>query len=147
ALVFSRVTFAGLGLNFLAIPLMGVAQIAGMAVVLVALVSVRAAAVVGWVAHLGALGLVRSADLVRYAPLVSFRVAPPGAAVVILYYVALGASWMLWRRRMTMGAGVESLGLRRLRRASTAVAVLAAVWIAAEPWALFVARGDGLLHA
>ena len=33
ALVFSRVTFAGLALNFLAIPLMGVAQIAGMAVV------------------------------------------------------------------------------------------------------------------
>jgi competence protein ComEC len=29
ALAFSRVTFAGLGLNFLAIPLMGVAQIAG----------------------------------------------------------------------------------------------------------------------
>jgi len=38
ALVFSRVTFAGLALNFLAIPLMAVAQIAGMAIVPAALV-------------------------------------------------------------------------------------------------------------
>ena len=39
AMSFSRVTFAGLALNFLAIPLMAVAQIAGMAVVPLALVS------------------------------------------------------------------------------------------------------------
>jgi len=52
ALAFSRVTFAGLGLNFLAIPLMGVAQIAGMAAVAAAIVSPRLAAVAGWAAHL-----------------------------------------------------------------------------------------------
>ena len=40
---FSRVTFAGLALNFAAIPLMAVAQIAGMAVVPAALVSAPAA--------------------------------------------------------------------------------------------------------
>jgi hypothetical protein len=43
ALMFSRVTFAGLALNFLAIPLMGVAQLAGMGVVPAALVSTRLA--------------------------------------------------------------------------------------------------------
>ena len=42
ALIFSRITFAGLVLNFLAIPLMAVAQIAGMAVVPVATASVIA---------------------------------------------------------------------------------------------------------
>ena len=42
ALIFSRVTFAGLVLNFVAIPLMGVAQVAGMALVPAALVSARA---------------------------------------------------------------------------------------------------------
>src|SRR3989442_14925781 len=47
ALVFSRVTFAGLALNFVAIPLMAVAQVAGMALVPVALVSSRLAACVG----------------------------------------------------------------------------------------------------
>ena len=64
ALIFSRVTFAGLGLNFLAIPLMGVAQVAGMALVPLALVSTRLRAAAGWVAHAGAAGLVRSAGLV-----------------------------------------------------------------------------------
>ena len=56
ALVFSRVTFAGLALNFLAIPLMAVAQVAGMAVVPIALVSTRLATVAGWIAHIGAGG-------------------------------------------------------------------------------------------
>src|SRR5206468_2120772 len=65
AIAFSRVTFAGLALNFLAIPLMGVAQIAGMALVPAALVSLRVAALVGYVAHLGADGLVGSATLVH----------------------------------------------------------------------------------
>ena len=64
AIVFARVTFAGLGLNFLAIPLMAVAQIAGMALVPIALVWPAGAVCVGWVAHVGAAGLVRSTDLV-----------------------------------------------------------------------------------
>ena len=78
ALVFSRVTFAGLALNFLAIPLMAVAQVAGMAVVPIALVSTRLATAAGWMAHIGAGGLVWSADLVRFAPVLTYRVAPPG---------------------------------------------------------------------
>src|SRR5204862_7587135 len=76
ALVFSRITFAGLALNFLAIPLMAVAQIAGMALVPVAMVSRSAAALVGWVAHVGAAGLIWSADRVRFVPAVSYRLAP-----------------------------------------------------------------------
>ena len=94
ALLFSRVTFAGLVLNFFAIPLMAVAQVAGMAVVPLALVSSTLASGAGYVAHLGAEGLVRSADLVRFAPLVAFRVAPPSWWVVVCYYVALVTLWI-----------------------------------------------------
>ena len=47
ALFFSRVTFAGLALNFLAIPLMAVAQVAGMALVPLAVVSTRLAQAAG----------------------------------------------------------------------------------------------------
>ena len=138
ALVFSRVTFAGLALNFLAIPLMGVAQIAGMALVPIALVSRPLAAGVGYIAHLGALGLVASAELVRFAPAVTYRVAPPHWLPVCGYYVAGGAAWMLWRRQSRL--------MRTIRRGSIAMAVCAAVWILAEPWTLMAARGDGRLH-
>ncbi|MGB7219376.1 MAG: DNA internalization-related competence protein ComEC/Rec2 [Vicinamibacterales bacterium] len=131
-MVFSRVTFAGLGLNFLAIPLMGVAQIAGMALVPAALISTHLAAAIGWLAHLGAEGLVRSADLVRYAPMLTYRVTPPSWSVAALYYSGLCTWWMLgpgWRRR-----------------AAAAMAACAALWILAEPNAILASRGDGRLH-
>jgi competence protein ComEC len=134
ALAFSRVTFAGLGLNFLAIPLMGVAQIAGMTVVPVALLSQPGAAVAGAIAHLAAAGLVRSADLVRFAPALTWRLAPPSAIVVFVYYCALTVSWIARRRR------------RATRCAAVALAVAAALWILADPRRLVAARGDGLLH-
>jgi len=134
ALAFSRVTFAGLGLNFLAIPLMGVAQIAGMAVVPLAMVSRPGAAIAGAIAHLGAAGLVRSADLVRFAPALICRLAPPPAIVVFVYYGALTLSWIGWRRS------------RAIRRAGVALTVAAALWILVDPRRLVAARGDGLLH-
>ena len=146
ALVFSRVTFAGLALNFLAIPLMGVAQLAGMAVVPVALVSVRLATAVGWIAHIGAGGLVWSADLVRFAPVVTYRVAPPGWIVVVIYYISMAASWALWRRRSEVSGSAERRTERFIRRAAMTTALLGAVWILTQPWALLAARGDGLLH-
>ena len=135
ALAFSRVTFAGLGLNFLAIPLMGVAQIAGMAVVPAAIVSPRLAAVAGWAAHLGAAGLVRSADLVRFAPGLTYRVAPPSWIAVSIYYGAAALWWTLRRSSTVFG-----------RRASALLAVGAALWILVDPRTLIARRGDGMLH-
>jgi competence protein ComEC len=135
ALVFSRVTIAGLALNFVAIPLMAVAQIAGMAVVPIAVASHAAAAASGWIAHLGADGLVRSADLVRLAPVVTFRVAPPPWPIVIIYYIGLAAAWSLGRR-----------GARRSSRAWAVAATIAALWILGDPRTLVAARGDGQLH-
>src|SRR5262249_40027652 len=94
--LFSRVPFAGLGLNVVAIPMMGLAQVAGLLVVPLALVSAPLASAAGWVAHLGAAGLVRSADLVRFAPKLTYRVAPANVVVVITYYCAIAAVWVLW---------------------------------------------------
>ena len=146
ALAFSRVTVAGLALNFVAIPLMAVAQIAGMAVVPVALASSTLASSLGWVAHLGAAGLVRSADLVSLAPVVTWRVAPPHPSVVALYYVAGVVCWALWRRRFAGVASQEPAFPRNARRFSSAVAVGAAAWILFTPSTLLASRGDGRLH-
>jgi competence protein ComEC len=134
ALFFSRVTFAGLGLNFAAIPLMAVVQLAGMALVPIALVSTAAASAVGYIAHLAASGLIRSADLAQLVPVLTFRVAPPSAWSLTLYYLAV-IGVCLCRRRT------------RWRRIGSITAVLAALWIIAEPWAFAERRGDGLLHA
>jgi competence protein ComEC len=128
ALLFSRVTFAGLALNFLAIPLMAVAQVAGMAVVPAALVSRWLAMACGFVAHLGATGLVESAGLVRFAPVVTFRVAPPAWYMLAMYYAALVVWW------------------RSGSRVAVVAAAAAALWMLAEPWTLVTARGDGRLH-
>ena len=129
ALFFSRVTFAGLALNFLAIPLMAVAQVAGMAIVPLALLSTRLAQAAGAVAYVGAAGLVWSAELVRFAPVLAFRVAPPSWWVVAIYYASL-AVWWRWRRSLPL-----------------VIAAAAAMWMLAEPWAWLAARGDGRLHA
>ena len=146
ALVFSRVTFAGLALNFLAIPLMAVAQVAGMAVVPIAFVSSPLAAAAGWVAHIGAGGLVWSADLVRFAPVLTYRVAPPGWIAVVIYYMSMAVCWVLWRRRTLVSGSAEPRLVARVRLATTGIALLTAMWILAQPWALLAARGDGLLH-
>ena len=133
ALVFSRVTFAGLALNFAAVPLMAVAQIAGMLLVPSALVSSRVTSALGFIAHCAAAGLVSTAELVRFVPAVSFRVAPPSWPVVGLYYF-----------------GLASVGLCRSRKvyraAAAAATVVAGAWIIAEPWAFVVQRGDDRLH-
>src|SRR5207248_4765667 len=136
ALFFSRVTFAGLVLNFLAIPLMAVAQIASMALVPLALVSSHAAYVAGFIAHLGAAGLVRSAELVRFAPIVAFRVAPPSWWVVAIYSVSLVVWWQA--RKTNVLSAISAI---------SALAVLfSAIWMLAEPWAWLAARGDRRLH-
>ena len=148
AYVFSRVTFAGLALNFAAIPLMAVAQVAGMALVPAALVSAHLASAIGWVAYIGAEGLVRSASLVRFAPAVTWRVAPPGWPVIVLYYAGFIAAWVLWRRRSLNPVNpVNPVNLvNPARGAATACAIAAALWLLLEPWTALRNRGDGQLH-
>jgi competence protein ComEC len=167
AVLFSRVTFAGLGLNFLAIPLMAVAQVAGMAVVPLALFSSRLAAMAGLPAHAGAAGLVWSARLVRLAPLLAYRVAPPSGWVVALYYAAAIGAWILWRHHCAAGSGADAdLAARVFKRpgvaygfvarhrssvialrATVGLAVASGSWVLTDPRALMAGSGDGLLHA
>lgn len=92
ALHFSRVTVAGLGLNFAAIPLMSAAQLAGLAVVALTPVSQAAANAAGWLAHAAAAGIVESTRVLNWAPWLSWRLPAPGAGVLALYY----AGWLLW---------------------------------------------------
>ena len=146
AFVFSRITFAGLLLNFAAIPLMAVAQIAGMALVPVALVSSRLASAIGWVAFVGAAGLVWSADLVRLAPVVTWRVAAPGWLSIAAYYAGAIAAWTLARRQRRLLGSRETAVVRFARLAATGCAIVAAIWIVGEPWRLASTRGDGRLH-
>jgi competence protein ComEC len=146
AAIFSRVTFAGLGLNFLAIPLMGVAQIAGMVVVPLSAVSRPAALAAGWAAHAGAAGLVKSATLVDRTPMLTYRLAPPFWAAIAVYYVALAVAWTLWRHRATITGSAEAPSARAARRAAAIVATCAAIWILIDPRALVAATGDGRLH-
>ena len=89
AALFGRITFAGLLLNFVAIPLMTAVQIGG-ALVLVSSTCSRVA--MEWAAygtHLAADGLVESARLVEVAPWLSLEVRPPAWALVAAYYAAL----------------------------------------------------------
>ncbi|MEQ1912622.1 MAG: ComEC/Rec2 family competence protein, partial [Vicinamibacterales bacterium] len=163
AALFSRVTFAGLALNFGAIPLMAVAQLAGMAVVPLHAVWPFAARGVGWLAFVGAEGLVRTASLVSFAPWSTWRVPPPSIATIAVYYASVIAAWALWRRNAAIGAPFRRGDSHRqwhrfdqgqgrastaayARSAATAVALVAGLCVVASPAALLTPSGDGLLH-
>jgi competence protein ComEC len=131
AWAFSRVTFAGLALNFVAIPMMSVAQLAGMLVVPLDRLSGAAADLAGWVAYLGATGLVRSAGLVDLAPWSSYRVPPPHALAIGLYYVGW-AGWLIPWRRGERG-GRAGCGPRAITRLAQALVVASGAWILVDP--------------
>ena len=131
ALLFSRVTVAGLFLNFLAVPVMAVGQVAGMTTLALSAVGLRLAAAAGWLAHLSAWSLAESAAWVEYVPWLSRRVPPPAPLVLIAYYAAVGGCLLFsgeWAgTRWPQGGAV------RWRRAMAAAAVAAALWIVADP--------------
>jgi len=109
AFVFSRVTFAGLLVNFAAIPLMALVQIAGMITFALAAPAPDMALWVGWIAHWAVEGLVGSARLVDVMPWLTRRLAPPSLWIVAGYYVALVAA--LASRRVLYAAAVAAFGL------------------------------------
>jgi competence protein ComEC len=103
ALLFSRVTGAGLVLNLAAVPLMGVVQLAAI-VTAVADQFSAIAGPAGWIAAMAGQGLVGSANLVTLAPWSTARVPPPGAVVIAIYYIAM-AAMCLGKRRSARAAG------------------------------------------
>jgi competence protein ComEC len=100
ALAFSRVTFAGVLLNLLAVPAMAIVQVAGMAVV--ALDTMRVpTAVPGVAADWAANVIVGSAAWVERVPELAPRVPAPPAGVVVGYYASLGLA-VFGPRRATL---------------------------------------------
>ena len=88
ASVFSRVTFAGVVLNFAAIPLMTIVQVASMVVSAGDLLPEAATVWSGCIAHLAAAGIVETARLVDWAPWLSIDVRPPASWLMASYYTA-----------------------------------------------------------
>ena len=144
ALVFSRVTFAGLVLNFAAIPLMTVAQVAGMLVVALAPVWSLAADLCGLAAYLGAAGLVWSTGLLDVLPWLSYRLPPPHWIAITGYYV----SWVAWLAAKPAGAasGRAARWCRRVRVAGVVGVVTCGAWIVTEPVTLVAPGVAGRLR-
>ena len=121
AALFGRVSLAGLVLNFAAIPLMTVTQMAGLASVALLAVHPVPAAAAGYAAHLAATGLLESTRLLDVWPWLVFRVPPPALPTLVIYYAALLA--LLWRGPSP-----------RIRIAGHVVAAAIVVWIVSTPW-------------
>ncbi len=120
AALFARVTLAGLVLNFFAIPLMTVTQLAGLAALALAPIHPSLSSVAGYLAHLAATGIVESTRLLDVCPWLVFRVPAPGGAVLVVYYGALMR--LLWTG-----------GSARARAAATTLLAVAAIWIVSAP--------------
>lgn len=103
AAYFGRITIAGLLVNFAAVPLMTLTQLAAMATLVAPLAGERMAAGAAAVTHAAAWGLVESARLVDLAPWMARDVGRPGWTLMAAYYV-LGL-WLLLARRRVMLAG------------------------------------------
>ncbi len=105
AWAFSRVTSAGLLLNLVAVPLMGLVQVGG--IVVSCLAGVEAiAAPAGWIAHAAASGLVGSARLVDVAPWLATRVPAPSLVLMAAYYLGLAVTLLAHGIRRVCGAGL-----------------------------------------
>jgi competence protein ComEC len=138
ATIFQRVTFAGLLLNFIALPAMTLVQIAATVVVVCHSLGAHAAATpIGHVVHLASTALTESARFVDHAPWLTWRVPSPAVVVTMAYYVALVAAFVAFTRRSPV---------RTVRGLATGVAAAAFLWIVTAPQARVRAYGDGQLH-
>ena len=110
ARLFGRVSLAGLVLNFAAIPLMSVIQLAGLAAVVLARVAPPVASAVGWIAHAGTVALLRSATLVDLAPWLVRDVPAPAWWLTAAWYGGWTAA-IFGRRRATRAAAAALVAL------------------------------------
>jgi competence protein ComEC len=133
ASVFSRVSLAGLVLNFVAIPAMTVVQLGGILIVTLDLFWSAGAAVAARIAGIAASWLVGSSALIDVAPWLSWRVPPPSIIWMVSYY----AAWTLalWRG-----------GPRRLRQISLAAAIVSTIVVMTAPAVGLTPASRGLLR-
>jgi competence protein ComEC len=128
AYVFERVTVAGLALNLVAVPAMGMVQGAASLCVLADAVGMsRAADAAGYLTHVAATALIGGSGVVRAMPWATWRVPPPSAFAIAAYYLTVG-TWLLVSR-----PPIDSASRRRAARASAGGAIVLWGWIAAAP--------------
>lgn len=139
AAVFSRVTAAGLLLNFAAIPLMSVVQAGGMAVIAGSGLSPIAVPGLAFASHLAAWGLVESARLVELMPWAVTRLPAPAVGVVVIYYAGWLALLMDLHLAPDRPAWAAYSGWTR--RVAKGVIVCAGAWIIVAPQTRFARTG------
>ena len=135
AFVFSRVTAAGLVVNFAAIPLMTVVQVSGMALLAADALAPAAVPALAAIAHGSAWGLVESARFVDIAPWITTRLAPPWIGVLAIYYLGWIAWWGACDARIPGPRGIDLA--RGVRLSALGVVAGAGLWVVVAP----VARG------
>lgn len=128
AYVFQRVTVAGIVLNFIAIPLMTVVQIAGMAAVALFWSIPALAGMAARIAGLAAAGLVESTRLVDLAPWLTWRVPAPPVWLMAAYY---GGWILLYFSAPFSAAAVRQSRMRSARTPFAMLIALAGICIAA----------------
>lgn len=107
ARLFGRVSFAGLFLNFAAIPLMSIIQVAGLLAVAVSPISATLAAAAGWVAHAGTVALLGSASVVDAAPWLVVDLPSPTWMLIVAWYAGCAGLLFIERLRWrALGAAV-----------------------------------------
>jgi len=140
ALIFQRVTLAGLALNLIAVPCMAIVQVASMITAALDAVGIDGGAhIAGWVTHWAVRGLVDSAQLVDWAPWLTWRVPSPPAAVMAAYYASLSVA-------VFCREGAFLRVFRALPSCSSWLALTLFIWIALAPATLARSFGDGRLH-
>jgi competence protein ComEC len=149
AFVFSRVTAAGLIVNFAAIPLMTLVQVGGLAVLTLAPLSPAGAALAGWLTHSSAWALVESGRVVDLAPWLAKRLPAPDAWVMAAYYAGWIVLVALWAARASrpVGGAVSWATRRSVRAAGLAGCCLiagAGLWIVWAPVPWWAPRPDGV---
>jgi competence protein ComEC len=122
ALAFGRITAAGLALNFVAIPLMAVVQVAGLVLVCADSVLPPVSDLAARAVDLSASTVMASTALLDYAPWLTWRVPPPPWPLVVIYY----AAWAL----------VVKWGIRKKVAVPFSVAICTGLAIAAPPGTL-----------
>ncbi|MBA2305372.1 MAG: DNA internalization-related competence protein ComEC/Rec2 [Acidobacteria bacterium] len=111
ASLFSRVTFAGLLLNFAAIPLMTAIQCGSMALLAAATVWTPGADRFGWLVHQSVWALVESARLVDVVPWLARDVPPPAVWLCVTYYLACLALLVVNRYKRLLSGVLLGSGL------------------------------------
>jgi competence protein ComEC len=136
---FGQLALAGPVLNLAAIPMMALAQVAGLIAVMFSTLSESGvgnaiaqplSVAAGFAAHVGATVLVESTSALELAPWLAVRLPPPPVWIVLLYFVGL-AAWVASHVRESQRPPRRSLPL--IHMCGPLAAMAAAGWMLAAP--------------